>query len=99
MQNEYSIPQGFIDLVERKYKLKVIDSYYILTDEKNQRYHMMLDVQMNKQMKENFQKKYGKLNSDMYVDWDFQIKTNSIRFLAEKGNNILLLWDSLIDTK
>lgn len=99
MQSEYPAPQGFIDLIERKYNLKVIDSYYILVDEKFQQYHMMLDVQFNSEMEENFKKTYGKQEGDMCVDWEIRPDTNSIRFFADKGNNILLLWDKLTANK
>ncbi|MDM8143393.1 hypothetical protein [Megamonas hypermegale] len=95
MQKDYPAPQGFIDLIERKYNVKIIDSHYILVDEKFQQYNMMLNVRLNSQMKEAFVEKYGKQDSDMCVEWEWCPKTDSIRFFADKGNNILLFWDSL----
>ena len=92
---EYPAPQGFIELVQRRYDLKVIDSHYILVDAKFQKYNMMLDVQFNDEMKQKFMQLYGKQDSAMYVEWEVRDKTDSIRFFAEKGNNILLLWDTL----
>lgn len=97
MQEEYPAPQGFIDLVQRRYPVKVIDSHYILVDEKFQKYNMMLDVQMDDAMMQKFQEMYGKQDSDMYVEWEVRPKTGSVRFFAEKGNNILLLWDKMLD--
>ena len=96
MQTEYPAPQGFIDLVERRYPVKIIDSHYILVDEKFQKYSMMLDVQMNDAMAQRFRELYGKQDADMYVEWEVRPKTDSVRFFAEKGNNILLLWDRLL---
>ena len=98
MQTEYPAPKALIELVEKKYDLKVIDSHYILVDAKFQQYSMMLDVQFNDQMKQAFEKLYPKQNEADGVIWDFCPKTNSIRFMSDIGNNILLLWDTLLET-
>lgn len=95
MSSDYPAPQGLIELVQRKYDLKVIDSHYILVDSQFQQYHMMLDVQFNEAMNNAFQKLYKNQEEANGVSWEICPKTNSIRFFAEIGNNILLLWDTL----
>lgn len=95
MASDYPAPQGLIELVERKYDLKVIDSHYILVDAQFQQYSIMLDVQFNEKMNTAFQKLYKNQDEANGVSWDICPKTNSIRFLAEIGNNILLLWDNI----
>lgn len=85
--------QGFIELVEKKYNLKVVNSHYILVDEKFKRYNTMLEIELSQPKMLAFQEKYGHKTSDMYVAWS--INENTIRFYAEVGNNILLLLDSL----
>lgn len=97
MSKEHAAPQGFVKLVEGRYDLKVIDSHYILVDEKYKQYNMMLNVQFNEKMAQAFQEKYGKDTSAMHVAWEHCAKTKSIAFYATIGNNILLLWDTLID--
>ena len=46
---------------------------------------------INKVLKE----KYAQEKSKNHVAWEEREQTKSIRFYAEVGNNILLLWDSL----
>ncbi len=97
--SDYPAPQGLIDLVERKYDLKVIDSHYFLVDTKFQIYSIMLNVQFNDKMKEAFNKKYKNINEANGVSWDICPKTDSVRFMSDLGNNILLLWDTLREDK
>ena len=99
MQTEYPAPQALIDLVQKKYDLKVIDSHYILVDAKFQQYSMMFNVQFNEQMKQTFAKLYPKQNEANGVVWDICPKTDSIRFMSDIGNNILLLWDTLLQSE
>ena len=54
---------------------------------------MMLFVKFSSEMEKNFNEKYGSVNSAMHVAWD--VKDEGIKFYAEIGNNILLLWDTL----
>ena len=91
------VPQGYIDLVERRYNLKVIDSHYVLVDTQFQKYNMMLDVKFNEDMLVKFKEKYSHINAQNHVAWEFREKTESIRFFAEIGNNIILLWDTLVE--
>ena len=98
MENkDYSMPRGYIDLIEQRYDLKVIDSHYILVDKKYQKYNVMLDVKFNDKMRVAFEQKYGKCSSMNHVAWEINEGKQSIRFFAEVGNNILLLWDSIAD--
>lgn len=87
------LPKSYIILIENKYDLKVLDNHYILVDKKFQKYNMMIDVQFNDKMLNIFKEKYGQMNSKNHVAWEQ--RENSIRFYAEIGNNILLLWDTL----
>lgn len=86
-------PQGFVQLVENKYNVKILDSHYVLVDARFKKYNMMLDTQFNDAMARAFKEKYGDVTSAMHVAWEY--KQDSIKFYAEIGNNILLLWDSL----
>lgn len=98
MENkDYSMPRGYIDLIEQRYDLKVIDSHYILVNKKYQKYNVMLDVKFNDKMRVAFEQKYGKYSSMNHVAWEINEGKQSIRFFAEVGNNILLLWDSIAD--
>ena len=36
---DYKLPKGYIDLIEKKYNLKVLDNHYILVDKNFQRYN------------------------------------------------------------
>lgn len=92
---DYKLPKGYIDLIEKKYNLKVLDNHYILVDKNFQRYNMMIDVQFNNKMLKVFKEKYAQEKSKNHVAWEERKQTKSIRFYAEVGNNILLLWDSL----
>ena len=47
---DYKLPKGYVDLIEKKYNLKVLDNHYILVDKNFQRYNMMIDVQFNDKM-------------------------------------------------
>ncbi|WP_028257552.1 hypothetical protein [Veillonella montpellierensis] len=96
MASDYPAPKAYIELIEKRYNLKVIDSHYILVDTQYDRYNMMLDVQFNDKMAQAFKTKYGQVNSAHHVAWEPCPHTNSIRFHAEIGNNILLLWDTLL---
>lgn len=98
MSSEHAMLASYIELIEKRYNLKVIDSHYILVDDKYQIYNTMLDVQFNEEMATAFKEKYGHQNSAMHVAWEPIKETNSIRFHAEIGNNILLLWDSVLDS-
>ncbi|HIU64692.1 MAG TPA: hypothetical protein IAB06_06645 [Candidatus Avacidaminococcus intestinavium] len=88
---------GFIELVEKRYELEVIDSHYVLVDEKFKRYNTMIEVKLNPVMMSAFQEKYAHKTSDMHVAWS--VHEGTIRFYAEVGNNILLLLDSLKENK
>ena len=49
----------------------------------------------NDKMLKVFKEKYAQEKSKNHVAWEERKQTKSIRFYAEVGNNILLLWDSL----
>ena len=85
--------QGFIELVEKKYDLKVVDSQYVKVDEKYDIYNFMLEVKMSDKMWAKFQEKYAGENSAMHVAWS--VYRDKVRFNAEVGNNILLLLDTI----
>ena len=59
---DYKLPKGYIDLIEKKYNLKVLDNHYILVDKNFQRNNMMIDVQFNDKMfiKKNMHRKNQK---------------------------------------
>lgn len=54
---DYKLPKGYVDLIEKKYNLKVLDNHYILVDKNFQRYNMMIDVQFNDKMLKVFKEK------------------------------------------
>jgi hypothetical protein len=85
--------QGFIELIERRYELKVIDSQYIKLDDKYDTYNMMLDLKLPAPMMEQLKVKYPEMDSANHVAWSFF--KDRVRFYAEIGNNILLLLDTL----
>lgn len=90
---ENSALKGFVALIEKRYGLEVVDSHYVLVDEKFDTYNFMLEVKLNSEMATRFYEKYQGKTSAMHVVWSyFQDK---IRFHAEKGNNILLLLDTV----
>lgn len=93
--SEYTLPPGYIDLITRRYNIEVIDHHYILVDEKFHKYNLMLDIVLNDSMLEQFKEKYSDLDECMNVSFHENKATNSIRFYAEAGNNILLLLDTL----
>lgn len=92
---DYKLPKSYIDLIENRYNVKVLDNHYILVDKDFQKYNMMIDVKFNDKMLKAFKEKYGNKNSKNHVAWEKRELTESIRFYAEKGNNIILLWDTL----
>lgn len=95
MSKEHAAPSAYIELIERRYNVKIIDSHYILVDKKFDKYNTMLDIQLTETMAKNFKEKYtGKTNA-MHVAWEVCESTDSVRFYAEIGNNILLLLDTL----
>lgn len=95
MSKEHQAPSAYIELIERRYNVKIIDSHYILVDKKFNKYNTMLDIQLNETMMNVFKEKYVGKTSAMHVAWEICDETNSIRFFAEIGNNILLLLDTL----
>ena len=95
MSKVHQAPSTYIELIERRYNVKIIDSHYILVDKKFEKYNTMLDIQLTETMAKNFKEKYAGKTSAMHVAWEFWEPTNSVRFYAEIGNNILLLLDTL----
>jgi len=84
---------GFIEILERRYELKVVDSHYIKVDDKYDTYNMMLDLKLSEQMMEQLKIKYPDMDAANHVAWSFF--KDRVRFYAEIGNNILLLLDTL----
>lgn len=95
MSKEHQAPSAYIELIERRYNVKIIDSHYILVDKQFDKYNTMLDIQLNEIMAKAFKEKYTGKTSAMHVAWEVWQPTNSVRFYAEVGNNILLLLDTL----
>ncbi len=90
---EKNVLAGLIELIEQRYKLKVVDSQYVLIDEKYDIYNLMLEVRLCDEMAARFHEKFAGKNSAMHVSWScYQDK---IRFHAEVGNNILLVLDTV----
>jgi len=90
---EKNVLAGLIELIEKRYKLTVIDSQYVKVDDKYDIYNLMLEVKLSEAMAAKFQETYGAKNDAMRVSWScYQDK---IRFHAEVGNNILLLLDTV----
>jgi hypothetical protein len=90
---EGNVLKGFIELAEKQYNLKVVDSQYVKVDEKYDIYNFMLEVILNPEMAARFYEKYHGRTSAMHVSWSYY--QDKIRFHAEKGNNILLLLDTV----
>lgn len=95
-ESQYAVPQGLIELVERRYDVKVIASHYILVDAKFERYNIMYDMVMPEMLEQAFHMVYGDKESALHVKWEKRPETKSIRFFAEKGHNILLLLDRAV---
>lgn len=89
--------QGLFPLLEKRYGLQVIDSHYVLVDDRLKKYNVMLNVRLAKEMQQKFNEIYADKNSAMHVAWDVN-KDDTIKFYAEIGNNILLVLDSLQQT-
>jgi len=97
-ENDYKVPQGLLDLVSRRYNVEIIDSHYILVDDKFNRYNIMYDIRLPQTVQTALRSKYGPNDTGMHVKWEFIESTNSVRFYSEIGNNILLLLDSVMPT-
>lgn len=93
--NDNPAIKGLIELIEKRYGLEVLDSHYVLVDEKFEQYNMMLYVKLPKQMLDEFKRLYLNKTSAMHVAWSVDDQDN-IKFYATIGNNILLLLDSLL---
>ena len=64
MSKEHQAPSAYIELIERRYNVKIIDSHYILVDKQFDKYNTMLDIQLNETMAKAFKEKYtGKTNA------------------------------------
>ena len=94
--NDYKVPQGLLDLVSRRYNVEIIDSHYILVDDKFNSYNIMYDMRLPQTVQIALRSTYGPNDTAMHVKWEFIESTNSVRFYSEIGNNILLLLDSVM---
>ena len=56
--NDNPAIKGLIELIEKRYGLEVLDSHYVLVDEKFKQYNMMLYVKLPKQMLDEFKRCY-----------------------------------------
>jgi len=90
---EKNVLTGLIELIEKRYKLTVVDSQYVIVDDKYDIYNLMLEVKLSEEMAAKFQETYGAKNGAMHVSWSCY--QDRIRFHAEVGNNILLLLDTV----
>lgn len=90
---EQNALDGFIEILERRYDLKVVDSHYIKVDDKYDTYNMMLDLKLSEPMMNQLSLKYPGMDTANHVAWSFF--KDRVRFYAEVGNNILLLLDTL----
>lgn len=93
--NDNPAIKGLIELIEKRYGLQILDSHYVLVDEKFQQYNLMLQVKLPPQMLKAFKSLYSNKTSAMHVAWSVDDQDN-IKFYATIGNNILLLLDSLL---
>ncbi len=93
--NDNPAIKGLIELIEKRYGLQILDSHYVLVDEKFQQYNLMLQVKLPPQMLKAFKRLYSNKTSAMHVAWSVDDQDN-IKFYATIGNNILLLLDSLL---
>ena len=91
---EKNVLAGLIALIEKRYQLQVVDSQYVKVDDKFDVYNIMLEMKLSEPMKAKFQERYGAQDSAMHVSWSWY--QGKIRFHAERGNNILLLLDTVI---
>ena len=98
MASEYPAPAGLVELVDRRYDATMLDSHYILVDMQFQQYHTMYNLKLPESLFKSFTTKYAGTNTAMDVTWDVLDETKSIRFETLKGNNIILLLDSVVDT-
>lgn len=98
MTSEYPAPEGLVQLIERRYDAKMLDSHYILVDAKFQHYHTMYHLQLPTSLFNAFTAQYRDTHTAMAVTWEILNETNSIRFETYKGNNIILLLDSVVDS-
>ena len=57
--NDNPAIKGLIELIEKRYGLEVLDSHYVLVDEKFKQYNMMLYVKLPKQMLDEFKRLYS----------------------------------------
>lgn len=93
--SDHAAPQFLLDMVTSRYDVTILDSHYMLVDERFQQYDLMYDVVLPSPMETALINIYGKEGEAHGVQW-FPVKeTNSYRFSASIGNHILLLWDSL----
>ena len=64
--NDNPAIKGLIELIEKRYGLEVLDSHYVLVDEKFKQYNMMLYVKLPKQMLDEFKRLYSNKTSAMH---------------------------------
>ncbi|WP_019879020.1 hypothetical protein [Succinispira mobilis] len=86
--------QGLISLIEKRYCLEVVNSHYILVDDKFDRYNIMLEIRFKADMYQKFLEIYAGKTSFNHVAWS--VYKDTVQFNAEVGNNILLILDSLL---
>ena len=86
--------QGLISLIETRYSLEVVNSHYILVDDKFDLYNVMLEVRFQPEIHQKFSELYAGKTSFNHVAWSSYQDT--VQFHAEVGNNILLILDSLL---
>ena len=91
---EKNVLTGLIELVEKRYQLKVVDSQYVKVDDQFDVYNIMLEMKLSEAMATRFQEKYGAQDSAMHVSWSWY--QGKIRFHAARGNNIILLLDTVV---
>ena len=85
--NDNPAIKGLIELIEKRYGLEVLDSHYVLVDEKFKQYNMMLYVKLPKQMLDEFKRLYSNKTSAMHVAWSIDDKHN-IKLLLILISNI-----------
>ena len=65
--NDNPAIKGLIELIEKRYGLEVLDSHYVLVDEKFKQYNMMLYVKLPKQMLDEFKRLYSNKTCLLYT--------------------------------
>lgn len=90
------VPQALVNLVEQKYGVKVLNSQYVLVEKQFQKYYLMYEVVLPKDIEEELLRQFGPEGDYESVHWEKLEDSNAYRFSSHIGNHILLMWDELL---